>query len=47
MQEKECHLSLQLGVVAIEKGAFGLPSTVVANLTNKEDLALNNIQWLI
>ena len=25
--------SLHLGVVAIEKGAFGLPSTMVANFT--------------
>ena len=42
-------------VVAIEKGAFGSPSTMVANFTlqyiyiyiYKQDLALNNLQRLI
>ena len=33
MKEKELHLSLHLGVVAIGKGAFGSPSTKVANFS--------------
>ena len=33
MQWKELHPSLHLGVVAIEKGAFKLPSIMVANFT--------------
>ena len=32
-RERSSALSLHLGVVAIEKGAFGLPSTTVANFT--------------
>ena len=32
-RERSCALSLHLGVVAIEKGAFGSPSTKVANFT--------------
>ena len=38
---------LHLGVVAIEKGAFGSPSTTVANLTYKKDLGLDRLKWLI
>ena len=34
IQGKEYHPPLHLGVVAIEKGAFGLPSTTVSQLTN-------------
>ena len=30
----ELRFSLHLSVVAIEKGAFGLPSIMVANFTN-------------
>ena len=33
MLEKEKRLLLHLGVVAIEKGAFRLPSTKVVNFT--------------
>ena len=33
MRGKEKPRPLHLGVVAIEKGAFGLPSTTVANFT--------------
>ena len=40
---KEQRLSLHLGVVAIEKGAFESPSTTVANFTN----LLYLIDWLI
>ena len=39
-------LPLHLGVVAIEKGTFGLPSTKVANFTFiyiKFDLTLNGL----
>ena len=32
-RERSCTLPLNLGVVAIEKEAFGLPSTTVANFT--------------
>ena len=32
-QGRSSALPLQIGVVAIEKGAFGLPSTMVANFT--------------
>ena len=35
-------LPLHLSVVAVEKGAFGLPSTMVANFT----LLLLTINWL-
>ena len=41
---------MHLGVVDIEKGAFGLSSTTVGQLTwytDKKDLALNNPQSLI
>ena len=31
IQEKELHLPLHLGVVAIKKGTFGSPSTTAAN----------------
>ena len=33
IQEKEKHSPLHLSVVAIEKGALGLPSTKVTNFT--------------
>ena len=33
IQEKELRPSLNLGVVAIEKGAFGTPPTKVTNFT--------------
>ena len=33
VQGRSSALPLHLGVVAIEKGAFGLPSTMVANFT--------------
>ena len=33
IQGREWRLHLYLGVVAVEKGAFGSPSTMVANLT--------------
>ena len=39
---------LHLGVVAIEKGAFGLPSTMVANLLTFKLRAyakLNYLKW--
>ena len=32
-RERSSTLPLHLGVVAIEKGAFGSPSTIVANFT--------------
>ena len=32
-RERSSALALHLGVVAIEKGAFGSPSTIVANFT--------------
>ena len=32
-REKSSTLSIHLGVVAIEKGAFGSPSTIVANFS--------------
>ena len=34
IQEKELHSPIHLGRVAIEKGAFGSPSTKVANFTH-------------
>ena len=33
MQGNQWHLPLHLDIVAIEKGAFGLPSTTVTNFT--------------
>ena len=41
--------SLHLGVVAIEKGAFGSLSTKVANFTYmfKNGFSINNLQWLM
>ena len=37
----ELHPPQHLGVVAIEKGAFGLPSTKVANFTYKDVFGIN------
>ena len=41
-RERSSALLLHLGVVAIEKGAFGSPSTKVANFTN---YIYNDIYW--
>ena len=41
-REKSSILSLHLGVVAIEKGAFGSPSTTVVNFT----LLIYSYFWL-
>ena len=49
-KEKSISLPLHLSVVAIEKEAFSLPLTTVANFTlymYKQDLELDNIQELI
>ena len=40
------HPPLHLSVVAIEKGAFGSPSTTVANFTYFISLKVNIIVWL-
>ena len=46
--ERSSYSPLHLGVVAIEREAFRSLSTKVANLlTYKENLVLNNLQWLI